>query len=162
MSSPTNCSTSRASTGLRRRAVLRSLHQSRPCDVIWKSALRAGSFRLHRFDFRRWARIWSKPAPLPNLRSLPTWCVFSAQYREIRFCVLLRHDGQFHLGTSHGGRTKVSEGSLPSAEFLKVQRMLDGGGLPRLARVAEDDPCVRDTADQHLPHRPLAESSLHG
>jgi hypothetical protein len=30
--------------GLGRRAVLRSLHQSRPCDVIWKSALRAGSF----------------------------------------------------------------------------------------------------------------------
>jgi hypothetical protein len=49
-------------------------------------------------------------------------------------CVLLRHDGQFHLETSHGDRTKVSEGSLPSAELLKVQRMLDSDGLPRLAQ----------------------------
>jgi hypothetical protein len=49
-------------------------------------------------------------------------------------CVLLRHDGQFHLETSHGDRTKVSEGSLPSAELLKVQRMLDSDGLPRLSQ----------------------------
>jgi hypothetical protein len=49
-------------------------------------------------------------------------------------CVLLRHDGQFHLETSHGDRTKVSEGSLPSAELLKVQRMLDSNGLPRLSQ----------------------------
>ena len=49
-------------------------------------------------------------------------------------CVLLRHDGQFHLETSHGDRTKVLEGSLPSAELLKVQRMLDSDGLPRLAQ----------------------------
>jgi hypothetical protein len=49
-------------------------------------------------------------------------------------CVLLRHDGQFRLETSHGDRTKVSEGSLPSAELLKVQRMLDSNGLPRLAQ----------------------------
>jgi hypothetical protein len=60
--------------------------------------------------------------------------VFSAQHREIRFEVLLRHDGQFHLETSRGDRTKVSEGSLPSAELLKVQRMLDSGGLPRLSQ----------------------------
>jgi hypothetical protein len=26
-------------------------------------------------------------------------------------CVLLRHDGQFHLETSHGDRSNVSEGS---------------------------------------------------
>jgi hypothetical protein len=49
-------------------------------------------------------------------------------------CVLLRHDGQFHLETSHGDRIKVLEGSLPSAELLKVQRMLDSDGLPRLAQ----------------------------
>ena len=49
-------------------------------------------------------------------------------------CVLLRHDGQFHLETSHGDRTKVLEGSLPSAELLKVQRMLDSDGLPRLSQ----------------------------
>jgi hypothetical protein len=49
-------------------------------------------------------------------------------------CVLLRHDGQFHLETSHGDRTKVLEGPLPSAELLKVQRMLDSDGLPRLAQ----------------------------
>ena len=49
-------------------------------------------------------------------------------------CVLLRQDGQFHLETSHGDRTKVLEGSLPSAELLKVQRMLDSDGLPRLAQ----------------------------
>jgi hypothetical protein len=49
-------------------------------------------------------------------------------------CVLLRHDGQFHLETSHGDRTKVSEGSLSSAELLKVQRMLDSDGLPRLSQ----------------------------
>jgi hypothetical protein len=49
-------------------------------------------------------------------------------------CVLLRHDGQFHLETSHGDRTKVSEGSLPRAELLKVRRMLDSDGLPRLSQ----------------------------
>jgi hypothetical protein len=49
-------------------------------------------------------------------------------------CVLLRHDGQFHLETSHRDRTKVLEGSLPSAELLKVQRMLDSDGLPRLSQ----------------------------
>jgi hypothetical protein len=49
-------------------------------------------------------------------------------------CVLLRHDGQFHLETSHGDRTKVLEGSLPSAELLKVQRMLDSDGLPQLTQ----------------------------
>ena len=49
-------------------------------------------------------------------------------------CVLLRHDGQFHLETSHGDRTKVLEGSLPSAELLKVQRMLDSDDLPRLSQ----------------------------
>jgi hypothetical protein len=45
-------------------------------------------------------------------------------------CVLLRQDGRFHLETSHGDRTQVLEGSLPSAELLKVQRMLDSGGIP--------------------------------
>jgi hypothetical protein len=49
-------------------------------------------------------------------------------------CVLLRHDGQFHLETSHGDRTKVLEGSLPSSELLKVRRMLDSDGLPRLSQ----------------------------
>jgi hypothetical protein len=49
-------------------------------------------------------------------------------------CVLLRHDGQFHLETSHGDRTKVLEGFLPSSELLKVQRMLDSDGLPRLSQ----------------------------
>ena len=49
-------------------------------------------------------------------------------------CVLLRHDGQFHLETSHGDHTKVSEGSLASAELLKVQRMLDKDGLPQLSQ----------------------------
>jgi hypothetical protein len=49
-------------------------------------------------------------------------------------CVLLRHDGQFHLDTSSGDRPKVSEDSLPSAELLKVQRMLDSDGLPRLSQ----------------------------
>jgi hypothetical protein len=49
-------------------------------------------------------------------------------------CVLLRHDGQFHLEMSHGDRTKALEGSLPSAELLKVQRMLDSDGLPRLSQ----------------------------
>jgi hypothetical protein len=36
-------------------------------------------------------------------------------------CVLLRHDGQFHLETSHGDRTKVLEGSLPSDESRIVE-----------------------------------------
>ena len=49
-------------------------------------------------------------------------------------CVLLRQDGLFHLETSHSDRTKVLEGSLPSSELLKVQRMLDGDGLPRLSQ----------------------------
>ena len=49
-------------------------------------------------------------------------------------CVLLRYDGQFHLETFHRDRTKVLEGSLASAELLKVQRMLDGDGLPRLSQ----------------------------
>jgi hypothetical protein len=49
-------------------------------------------------------------------------------------CVLLRHDGQFHLETSHGDRTKASEGSLPGAELRKVQRMLDSDSLPRLSQ----------------------------
>ena len=49
-------------------------------------------------------------------------------------CILLRRDGQFHMETSHGDRTKVLEGSLPSSELLKVQRMLDSDGLPRLSQ----------------------------
>ncbi len=57
--------------------------------------------------------------------------MFSAQRQEI---VLLRHDGQFHLETAHRDRTKVLEGSLPSSELLKVQRMLDNDGLPRLSQ----------------------------
>jgi len=49
-------------------------------------------------------------------------------------CVLLRQDGLFHLETSHSDRTKVLEGSLPSSELLKVQRILDGDGLPQLSQ----------------------------
>src|SRR3982074_3383069 len=49
-------------------------------------------------------------------------------------CVLLRHDGQFHLETAQGDRTKVLEGSLPSSELLKVQRMLYNDGLPGLSQ----------------------------
>jgi hypothetical protein len=57
-------------------------------------------------------------------------------------CVLLRQDGLFHLETSHGDRTKVSEGSLPSSELLKIQRMLDGDGLPQLS---QDNPSSPNT-----------------
>jgi hypothetical protein len=57
-------------------------------------------------------------------------------------CALLRHDGQFHLETSHGDRTKVLEGSLPSSELLKVHRMLDGDGLPQLSH---DNPSSPNT-----------------
>jgi hypothetical protein len=49
-------------------------------------------------------------------------------------CVLLRHDGQFHLETSHGNSTRIFEGALPSSELLKVERMLDSDGLPRLSQ----------------------------
>jgi len=49
------------------------------------------------------------------------------------FCVLLRHDGQFHLETSHKDRTEVWEGSLPSSQLLKVRRMLDSDDIPRLS-----------------------------
>ena len=35
-------------------------------------------------------------------------------------CVLVRHDGQFHLEMFHRDRTKVLEGSLPSAELLHL------------------------------------------
>jgi hypothetical protein len=49
-------------------------------------------------------------------------------------CVLLRVDGGFHLETSHGDRTNVLEGSLPSAELLRVQRMLDSDGIPGLSQ----------------------------
>jgi hypothetical protein len=55
-------------------------------------------------------------------------------------CVLLRHDGQFHLETTHGDRTKVLEGSLPSSELLKVQRMLYNDGLPRLSQETPGSP----------------------
>jgi hypothetical protein len=55
-------------------------------------------------------------------------------------CVLLRHDGQFHLETTHGDRTKVLEGSLPSSELLKVQRMLNNDGLPRLSQETPGSP----------------------
>jgi hypothetical protein len=54
----------------------------------------------------------------------------------------LAHDGQFHLETSHGERTKVFEGSLPSSEFQKVRRMLDDDGLPRLS---QDNPSPKTT-----------------
>jgi hypothetical protein len=74
-----------------------------------------------------------KTSALPTLRSLRTWCVQRATPGNT-ICVLLRHDGQFHLETSHGDRTKVLEGSLPSTELLKVQRMLDSDGLPRLSQ----------------------------
>jgi len=49
------------------------------------------------------------------------------------FCVLLRHDGQFHLETSHKDRTQVWEGTLPNSELLKVRRMLDSDDIPRLS-----------------------------
>jgi hypothetical protein len=55
-------------------------------------------------------------------------------------CVLLRHDGQFHLEQTHGAHTKVFEGSLPSAKLLKVQRMLDNDGLPLLSQGESDSP----------------------
>ena len=55
-------------------------------------------------------------------------------------CVLLRHDGQFHLEQTHGDHTKVFEGSLPSANLLKVQRMLDNDGLPLLSQGKSDSP----------------------
>jgi hypothetical protein len=55
-------------------------------------------------------------------------------------CVLLRHDGQFHLEQTHGDHTKVFEGSLPSANLLKVQRMLDNDGLPLLSQGESDSP----------------------
>ena len=42
--------------------------------------------------------------------------------------------GRFHLETSHGDRTKVLEGSLPNAELLNVQRMLDSDGIPGLSQ----------------------------
>jgi hypothetical protein len=38
------------------------------------------------------------------------------------------------METSHGDRTKVFEGSLPSSDLLKVQQMLDNDGLPRLSQ----------------------------
>jgi hypothetical protein len=57
-------------------------------------------------------------------------------------CVLLRHDGKFHLETSHKDSTKVWEGSLSSSELLKVQRMLDSNGLPRLV---QDKPALPKT-----------------
>lgn len=59
---------------------------------------------------------------------------------ENTICVLLRHDGQFHMETSHGDRTKVLEGSLPSSELLKVQRMLDSDGLPQLSQSQPGSP----------------------
>jgi hypothetical protein len=55
-------------------------------------------------------------------------------------CVLVRHDGQFHLETAHGDHTKVLEGSLPNSELLKVQRMLDNDGLPRLSQETPSSP----------------------
>jgi hypothetical protein len=58
-------------------------------------------------------------------------------------CVLLRHDGQFHLETSHGDRTDVSEGSLPSSELLKVRRMLESDGLRRLSQDKLGSPKTR-------------------
>ena len=57
-------------------------------------------------------------------------------------CVLLRHDGRFHLETSHGDRTQVLEGSLPNAELLNVQRMLDSDGIPGLS---QDQPALPKT-----------------
>jgi hypothetical protein len=73
-------------------------------------------------------------------------------------CVLLRHDGQFHLETSHGDRTKVLEGSLPSSELLKVRRMLDSDGLPRLSQDKPDHGTmclVSPTSDLSPTDRPL-------
>jgi len=59
------------------------------------------------------------------------------------FCVLLRHDGQFHLETSHGDRTEVWEGSLPSSQLLKVRRMLDSDDIPRLSHDKPGSPKAR-------------------
>ena len=58
-------------------------------------------------------------------------------------CVLLHHDGQFHLETSHKDRTEVLEGSLPSSQLLKVQRMLDSDGLRRLSQDKPGSPKAR-------------------
>ena len=58
-------------------------------------------------------------------------------------CVLLRHDGQFHLETSHKDRTEVWEGSLPSSQLLKVRRMLDSNDIPRLSQDKPGSPKTR-------------------
>ncbi len=49
-------------------------------------------------------------------------------------CVLLRQDGQFHMETTSRDRTKVLEGSLRSAELLKVHRMLDSSAIRGLSQ----------------------------
>jgi hypothetical protein len=59
------------------------------------------------------------------------------------FCVLLRHDGQFHLETSHKDRTKVWEGSVPSSQLRKVRRMLDSDDIPRLSHDKPGSPQTR-------------------
>lgn len=58
-------------------------------------------------------------------------------------CVLLFHDGQFHLETSHKDRTEVLEGSLPSSQLLKVRRMLDSDGIPVLSQDKPGSPKTR-------------------
>jgi hypothetical protein len=62
-------------------------------------------------------------------------------------CVLLRHDGQFHLENSHGDHTKVFEGSLPSSKVLKVQHMLDNGDLARLSQTQPNSPDVTGASE---------------
>ena len=53
--------------------------------------------------------------------------------RGAAVCVLLGNDGQFHMEETHGTRTKVFEGTLPSSKLLKVRRMLEEHGVPHLS-----------------------------
>jgi hypothetical protein len=52
---------------------------------------------------------------------------------ESSICVLLRHDGQFHVETIHDDRIQVMEGGLPEPDLIKVQQMLDNDGLRPLS-----------------------------
>jgi hypothetical protein len=49
-------------------------------------------------------------------------------------CVLLRHDGRFHLEEEKGDRTRVFEGTLSVSKISEVQKMINAAELLQMSQ----------------------------
>ena len=90
---------------------------------------------------------FSQSQPLADADRFPYLLRVQRTTRGAAICVLLRDDGQFHLEETHGDRTSVFEGALPSAKLLKVQRMLDDDGVPQLSQENSASPATTHVSE---------------